>query len=866
VCDKLSENNIFSDDQGGLAVGGRPMSWQNQKQLQKVLQLLHASLKGDNEQQRDVYKSLEKLWGNQEFNQYLAYIIAKMKDQPEQIRQAAGMILKNNIRDHYDYMDESVRNFIKNRVLETVGDESRHIRQTIGNIVTTAATKDGLQGWQPVLMHLLNMLDSSNYQHVDGAFNALTKICEDQADRLDSFEMGRPLNKLIPKFISFFVHPKEEFRQYALGAVNQFLGRNMPQALRVNMKDYLKGLFILTRDPNQIIRKRVCQAFVLLLEQDPNSILPHIKQIIEFMLKATSESKEEVALEACEFWSTMCEAHHQRHLDPNILKSYLRVLVPILVKGMVYNQIDIMLLGGDEDDGHVPDKPQDIAPRHHTSKVSSYGAGDQDNWDESDEDVSDWNLRKCSAATLDTLATVYKDDLLPFVLPILQKSLDAKQPWQHQEAAILALGAIAEGCFGGIEKHLPQLVPYLITLLKHPRPLIRSITCWTLSRYAKWVIKAKQDDEKYFKPLMAQLLQRVCDKNKKVQEAACSAFATIEEEAQERLLPYLEPILRNLTYALHRYQAKNMLVLYDAIGTLAEAVGPALNRKELIKILMPPLIKRWNEVNDNDRGIFPLLECLTSVAQALRTGFLPFAQPVFNRSLKIIRNTLLEQQRARQGHIGAEADKEFIVCSLDLLSGLAEGLGGAIESLIGNSQCLMLLFECAKDQDADVRQSAFALLGDLARACIGHIKPHLDKFVPMAAANINPTHISVCNNSSWALGEIALHVGAPIGKYIPGLMQRLIPLIKSTAPPHLLENAAITLGRLGLVCPEMVAPHLKLFAKEWCRHLVSILEPKEREHAFRGLCSVIHKNPGGIVNSIPQLMYAIASYHQPSEV
>ena len=31
---------------------------------------------------------------------------------------------------------------------------------------------------------------------------------------------------------------------------------------------------------------------------------------------------------------------------------------------------------------------------------------------------------------------------------------------------------------------------------------------------------------------------------------------------------------------------------------------------------------------------------------------------------------------------GVSYDKEFIVCSLDLLSGLAEGLGSSIESLV----------------------------------------------------------------------------------------------------------------------------------------------------------------------------------------
>mmetsp|Transcript_25495 Transcript_25495/g.42708 ORF Transcript_25495/g.42708 Transcript_25495/m.42708 type:complete len:899 (-) Transcript_25495:814-3510(-) len=856
------------------------MSWQNEKQLKEVLGMLHASLRGDNEQQMKVYKKLQQLRGNQEFNQYLAFIISSMKKEPEQIRQQAGLLLKNNIHESYERMDPKVRNYIKLKVLQTIGDESKKIRKTIGHIVTTAASKDKLKGWQPVLKELLKMLESNKYEHVDGAFNALCKICEDEPERLDSQDLGRPLNTMLPLFIKFFVHPKEPIRRYALGAVNQFLGPNMPQALRANMTGYLKGLFVLTKDSSVQIRKRICQAFVLLLDNEVNALLPHLKKVMEFMITSTGDKNEEVALEACEFWTSVCEQQVHNNLDPAILNSYLRVLVPILLKGMVYSPLDLIgRMGADEDDSHVPDREQDIAPRHHSAKVSSYNGSGGDDWDDDDEDASDWNLRKCAAAALDTLATVYKDELLPFLLPMLQKSLDKKTEWQIQEAGILALGAIADGCFSGVSKHLHHLIPYLIGQLKHPKPLIRSITCWTLSRYAKWVVKGKDDDEKYFKPLMVQLLQRVLDKNKAVQEAACSAFAILEEQARGRLVPYLEPILKNLTFALQKYQAKNMLLLYDAIGSLAEAAGSALNRKELIKILMPPLIQRWNKLDDRDRNLFPIGECLSAIAVAVRSGFLPFAQPIFNRCLQIIHNTLVEQNRVRKmgenarlsyDH-AASSEKEFIVVSLDLLAGIADGLGSSVASLVGNSKCLMLLFECLKDPDGDVRQSAFALLGDLARACIGHLKPHFDKFIPISAANIDPhKSSSVCNNASWALGEMAFHAGGnDMAKYIPGLMQRLVPIlngaVKDYNNPSLMENAAITMGRLGLVSPEIVAPHLHHFSKAWCNNLCRILDPKEREHAFRGLCSCIHKNPKGIVNAVPELIIAIASCSQPSE-
>ena len=52
----------------------------------------------------------------------------------------------------------------------------------------------------------------------------------------------------------------------------------------------------------------------------------------------------------------------------------------------------------------------------------------------------------------------------------------------------------------------------------------------------------------------------VLDNNKRVQEAGCSAFATLEEDAGPELAPYLEPVLRNLVFAFEKYQHKNMLI------------------------------------------------------------------------------------------------------------------------------------------------------------------------------------------------------------------------------------------------------------------------------------------------------------------
>jgi hypothetical protein len=53
---------------------------------------------------------------------------------------------------------------------------------------------------------------------------------------------------------------------------------------------------------------------------------------------------------------------------------------------------------------------------------------------------------KCSAASLDVLANVFHDDILPIVLPILKELLFHSE-WELKESGILVLGAIAEGRF-----------------------------------------------------------------------------------------------------------------------------------------------------------------------------------------------------------------------------------------------------------------------------------------------------------------------------------------------------------------------------------------------------------------------------------
>lgn len=364
---------------------------------------------------------------------------------------------------------------------------------------------------------------------------------------------------------------------------------------------------------------------------------------------------------------------------------------------------------------------------------------------------------------------------------------------------------------------------------------------------------------------MSELLKRILDSNKRVQEAACSAFATLEEEACTELVPYLGFILETLVFAFNKYQHKNLLILYDAIGTLADSVGVHLNKPEYINLIMPPLIQKWNVLKDEDKDLFPLLECLSSVATALQEGFLPYCEPVFKRCVSLVEQTLNQHMAHLQNSQQFDLpDKDFMIVALDLLSGLAEGLKTHIEGLVSSSNIMQLLFQCIQDNMPEVRQSSFALLGDLTKACFVHVHPCITEFMPVLSNNLNPEYISVCNNATWAAGEISVKLGGDMASFVPSILPPLINIInRPNTPKTLLENTAITIGRMGLVCPGIVAPSLAQFVRPWCTSLRNIRDNAEKDSAFRGMCQMISVNPEGVLPDFIFFCDAVASWVSP---
>jgi transportin-1 len=854
-----------------------------------------------------------------DIDKYLAYVFSNGQPPPSLnmdansyflARSAAAVMLKNDIKTSYKTtMPETSKNYVRSIILVGLQDPNAQMRGYAGNVITEVVRQGGIMEWPQVLSDLITLVSNADgntsQQAQEGGMNALLKICEDNKKALDREYQGqRPLTFLFPKLLEFTTSPLPKVRADALTSINLFIP-DKPQAVETNIDALLQQLFQLAADSSEEVRKHVCRSFVHIADIAPQKIVPHMQGLVDYMVtQQRNVQNTDLALDAAEFWLCVGEDQKMRqHLGPHLAK-----IVPVLLESMVYGEDDIVRLEGEKEDAEFEDREEDIKPNFATSKAgrltttangseapnangnilsSSTGINDDDLSDGEIDDFDDddsignpeeqWNLRKCSAAALDVLASVFHEPVFEATLPYLMQNLSHTE-WPNREAAVLALGAIADGCMSAVEPHLPTLTPYMITLLQDSEPVVRQITCWSLGRYSGWASHLNEEGKnQFFVPMMDGILQRMLDSNKRVQEAAASAFANLEEKANKELRAYCTIIVRQFVQCFAKYKDRNMFILYDCVQTLAEHVGPELAQDELVGLLMPALIQRWNKVSDQSREMFPLLECLSYVATALGEAFARYAPGIFTRCVNIVHRNLEEGALAHSNPSLDQPDKDFLVTSLDLISAVIQALhkDASAELVARSPEFFNLVAMCMRDESHDVRQSAYALLGDCAIYVFPRLQPCLPAILEILIAQLEigqvlmdgeATEFSVINNACWSVGEIAMRQLQAMQPYVERILQKIATILfNEKVPESLNENAAIALGRLGLGCSQVLAVHLAQIAPPFLRSIKNVMWTDEKGHALTGFMQIMLANPSAMEQCLLDFFREM-SYAHPSLV
>lgn len=132
--------------------------------------MLRDSACGSTAVQAQVYERLRSLAQHAEFNNYLAYILARgpadaraagaaaaasaptsASTEPRDaeavgVRQAAGLLLKNNLKRLYNSLQPPVQAYINGELLSAIGDDSKLIRSAVAVCITAIVSEAGLRG------------------------------------------------------------------------------------------------------------------------------------------------------------------------------------------------------------------------------------------------------------------------------------------------------------------------------------------------------------------------------------------------------------------------------------------------------------------------------------------------------------------------------------------------------------------------------------------------------------------------------------------------------------------------------------------------------------------------------------------------
>jgi len=307
-------------------------------------------------------------------------------------------------------------------------------------------------------------------------------------------------------------------------------------------------------------------------------------------------------------------------------------------------------------------------------------------------------------------------------------------------------------------------------------------------------------------------------------------------------------------------------------------MGEQIKEEKYLSLLLPPYLRKWDQLSDDDIGLFPLFQSFQHVAFALGTDFIKFTGPIFGRCIRLVERSLISFAQHQQDPNIKPPEREFMTTSLDMLSSLCQAIGPDIGQFVRNTQLVPLLLEVCKMQQPDFNQSAFALFGDLARNCPDVLKDlfvHLFGLFLEATYDEHQSSVGMVNNAFWASGElmIASFPQKPLQDFpeaIKPLMNKVLircfEVLEDEDSYDVHEAVSVAICRICWVCPVVGRSFFK--ATNIVSLLVSLRNvkgPPEKTDALRGLCLAILVDPTVATSSFSLLAQVLAQVHAPKE-
>lgn len=855
----------------------------------KLLEVLALSERGDTESQKCVHESLASFEQNRK-DVSLYYLEAALGANSFHSKQMALLLLKKSILQSWAQTEPAVQSLIKSEIIKIVNLKEAQLRNMVASCYVAIFNVEGYEKWPYGVENLLGIISSYHDECVvETATAALNMILEDSL---------APGHAVSPGYLSYL---KGTF----LASLFQAAGRSPGAAEQVarvllvlmdsaplleHLVSEMFGPFwnllgSMASQEGYSAKKCVLRGMLKVWDYAPLSILHAREAIFPFVTRLCSDEAYTIQIDALDLYTHMLQSQlyqgsaqsseEVRSLLLAGLSKEFPQLLRTLVDNTKYSSWDYMSMDRshlEDDNANIPDDMQDVP-------VKAREDEDTSTWGNT------WTVRKGSALLLDTISQAYAksgdDQVIKALLGFIQEKLDSSD-WELRESGVLTLGAISKGSLYALFPYLPKVVDYLLAVARDRVPLLRIISCWCLSRFVEWIF-LPENSRNYLERSLGTILESMLDRNKRVQESACSSFTSFEECGTTLLLPYAGRVLQVLLKCLETYQARNFMILYDVIGTLYQNVGEQVAADPGHQLLLDALLKKLEATPPAEVHFGALVECLGSVVSILGNR-LPVAAVERLASRCLLSLCQLAGDDVEMNHQPVE-----ILCdtlSVLLTTGADSPGGGYRMSEVvlavvagakasRNVDLLLVIGELCSYRVVSVLQSCIALLGDLSNSklplteqslalLIGNVQHFLSApgQAPSICSNTSTSvntsrynsigsvcqsesgepeeYFGVINNCIWVFGVLCdnqpgLYNSANIDAVFIAVV-KVLNLCNNNL--CILQNCCVTLGKFSGSFPNIAVKYLNAFLSPLCQHLIYSKNDKEKLATVLAVSSV----------------------------
>jgi importin subunit beta-1 len=687
-------------------------------------------------------------------------------------RRLAGLILKNaldakelyrknDLAQRWLSLDLATKTQIKTSLLQTLSSPVSDARSTASQVVAKVA---GIElphkQWPELIGSLLSNIHQVETHVKQATLETLGYICEEVAPQVvDQDQVNRILTAVVQGMNA--TETSSDVRLAATRALYNALGFAQANFTNDMERDYIMRVVCeATQSSDVKIRQAAFECLVAISSTYYEKLAPYMQDIFNITSKAVREDEEPVALQAVEFWSSICDEEidilddfrSEYTGDSDVpcfyfIKQALTALVPMLLETLLKQEED------------------------------------------QDQDEGAWNIAMAGGTCLGLVARTVGDDIVPLVMPFIEENI-SKPDWRCREAATYAFGSILEGPSPG------KLAPIvnvalnfmLAALARDPNNHVKDTTAWTLGRIFEFlhgaVVETSVITPENCQQILMVLLQSMKDVPN-VAEKACGALYFLaqgyeNESSVSPLTPFFQDIFQALLFVTHREDSAESNLRTAAYEALNEVVRCSNDETAPIVMQLIPVImlelhqtveaqKLTSDEREKQNDLQGLLcGCLQVIIQKMgsiegsKYAFMQYADQIMDLLLKVFasRNaTVHEEAMLAIGALAYTAGPNFAKYVPQFYQYLEMGLQNFEEYQI-----------CA---------ITVGVVGDLCRALEDKILPYCDGIMTQLLKNLssNQLHRSVKPPIFSCFGDIALAIGENFEKYLVYAM----PMLQSAA-------------------------------------------------------------------------------------